>query len=228
MAELFGDRMVECLRAGDLIARICPSMGGNVIQFGNSSAGVEALRIPPDARTLRDNPNVYGMPLLFPPNRICGGTYTFQGRTYAFPINEPERNNFIHGTLSSTNFSVMEELETPEYAAFSMEYAATPEEPYLAFPHAFTLTLRYVLHESEGLAQTVTVRNDSEQDMPFGLGFHTAFNAPVEADCRLTLTAGREWLLERPRIRPNGQYAEGTPLQQALNGSGLPIRGAQL
>ena len=226
--ELYHDIPVLRLQAGAFVARLCPDMGGNLIQFGNPSRGAEALRTPPDFETLRTNPNVYGTPLLFPPNRVCDGTYAFQGRTYTFPINEPDRNNFIHGTLSGTPFAVLEERAEADCAAVTLGYAATVDKPYLRFPHAFTLTLRYELRAGGDLTQTVTVRNDSSLDMPFGLGFHTALHTPADADCRLTLTAGREWLLERTRVRPNGQYAVETPLHQALNGNGLPLQGTQL
>lgn len=208
------------LTAGDYTARICPEMGGNLIQFSHGQLGVEAMRTPPDAETLRANPNVYGMPLLFPPNRIVDGTYTFQGRTYTFPINEPARHNFIHGTLSQTSMAIVDKAADVAEASITLQYQATADAPYLAFPHAFTVTLAYVLHTKNGLTQCVTVQNNSAMDMPFGLGFHTAFHAPPNS--RVSATIGRECLIEQGRFRPTGAYLDTSPQRDLLLGEGLP------
>ncbi|MEG0767036.1 MAG: hypothetical protein RR482_04910, partial [Clostridia bacterium] len=83
--------------------------------------------------------------------------------------------------------------------------------------------MQYALNEREGLCQTVRVRNESTQDMPFGFGFHTSFQTPPCADgsCRIFVPVGRECLLERTRIRPTGAYVKDTALAQALCGTGL-------
>lgn len=210
------DRVI--LRAGAYEAWVSPAMGGNVLRLARMDLGAEALRTPPDAKTLRAAPAVYGMPLLFPPNRIHGGAFTFEGRAYRFPINEPSRGNFMHGFLMETPMSVERMTADDNAATLVLLYRATPDQPYSTFPHTFSIRLVLWLG-ADGLRQTVTVRNESAQNMPVGLGFHTAF--AVTADNRVQVPVRREWLLERPAIRPNGRYAVDTSQQKALCSDGL-------
>ena len=78
--------MLEHIRAGDYTATIDLSAGANCIRLRNEKYGAALLREPPENP---DNPYLYGMPVLFPVNRISGGRFRFQGREYVFPINEP-------------------------------------------------------------------------------------------------------------------------------------------
>ena len=67
----------------------------------------EILREPDYSRL--DNPYLYGMPLLFPVNRIEGGSFVFEDRAYEFPINEPKTGCHLHGTLHETPFTLLEQ-----------------------------------------------------------------------------------------------------------------------
>ena len=71
------------LTAHENTADICPLMGANPIRLRLGEADI--YRTPPDFAAFRGSPNVYGEPFLFPPNRISGGRYTFNGRVYTFP-----------------------------------------------------------------------------------------------------------------------------------------------
>ncbi len=205
-------------------ATICPQMGGNCISF--HSDGFELMRTPPSAQAHQNAPNVYGVPLLFPPNRIRGARFLFDGREYLFPVTEPERGNHIHGILSQTPFDVIEKTET----SVTLRYQATERKPYMTFPHAFTLTMRWELDES-GLTHTVTVQNDSATRMPVGVGFHTALNANfVPGDSnpehyRIRLCALEEIPYDPQSIIPTGERRTDTPLLQLLNGEGYQPQG---
>ena len=203
------------LHAGGYIAWICPDQGANCIRLRHEKTGAEILRTPPTDTILQQSPNVYGMPLLFPPNRILDGQYTFNGRTYVFPINEEPRHHHIHGLLSATPFTVEESREN--YARFS--FHATQEKPYLQFPHAFSVILEYGLDEN-GLQQTLTVENHSDSPMPFGAGFHTALRVPFlpdgdADDCMLSVTAGQQWLYD-DRIIPTGKTQSAEEFRQGV------------
>ena len=203
------------LHAGGYIAWICPDQGANCIRLRHEKTGAEILRTPLTDKILQQSPNVYGMPLLFPPNRILDGQYTFNGRTYVFPINEEPRHHHIHGLLSATAFTVEESREN--YARFS--FHATQEMPYLQFPHAFSVILEYALDES-GLRQTLTVENHSDSPMPFGAGFHTALRVPFlpdgdADDCVLSVTAGQQWLYD-DRIIPTGETEDSENFRQGV------------
>lgn len=174
-------------------AKILPSRGANCISLYHAPSRISALRTyDPDTFEL-DNPFLYGTPLLFPPNRIKGGKFTYEGREYTLPINEEATGCFLHGTLHETPFAVTETTES----TVTCRYTATDDAPYLTYPHAFTLTVHYDL-TNEGLRQTVSVTNDSGRTMPVGLAFHTTFQMPfIEGgkveNIRMTLPVGEEY-----------------------------------
>lgn len=193
------------LHGGGYLAEICPDKGANCIRLFHEKTGADILRTPPSDAIFNESPYVYGMPLLFPPNRILDGRYSFNGRTYEFPINEPARHHHIHGLLAKTPFTT--EAQSADSARFS--YHATEKAPYLQFPHAFSVTLEYRVDEN-GLHQSLTVENKSDSPMPFGAGFHTAFKVPFlpggrAEDCVLSATAGKRWLYDPQRIIPTGE-----------------------
>ena len=204
------------LSGGGYSARILPRFGANCVSLRHESGAV-LLREPKDPQTLAAAPNVYGLPLLFPPNRIRDGHFSFGGRSYDFPINEPARHHHIHGLLSTTPFSC------EGGAAFT--FRADAEHPYLSFPHAFTVTRAFALDEG-GLVQTLTVRNDSALPMPLGTGFHAAWSVPLfpgqsPLDCRLHIPVRRHWLHDPQTIIPTGETVTDSPLLRALRESTL-------
>ena len=160
---------IVSLAAGDYSARVNLSRGANLISLRHLPTGTAILREPDYANF--DNPFLYGMPILFPANRISGAKFTFEGRTYEFPLNEPKTGCHIHGTLHEAPFA----LEAADASSLSAVYRATADAPYLTFPPAFTLRMRYEL--ADVLAQTVSLTNDSDENMPVLLAFHTTFNA---------------------------------------------------
>lgn len=152
--------------------------GANCIRLRHES-GVRILREQEDPATEPDNPYLYGMPILFPVNRISGGVFTFEGREYRFPVNEPKTGCHLHGALHKTPFTVV------EYTSDRLvcTYRATKEQPYLQFPHAFEIQMTYAVGE-DGLRHTVAVTNLSDTNMPCMLGFHSTFNALLTANSR--------------------------------------------
>ena len=216
------------LTAEGYAASICPSMGANCFQL--ERGGASFLRTPPSFEIFRENPNVYGLPLLFPPNRVRGGKYRFQGREYRLPINETGRGNHIHGFLSSTEFSLLDAETGVCSAAFA--YEATREAPYSSFPHEFRVVLSYSL-SGRGLTQRLDVENRSDSDMPIGLGFHAAFNCPFlprtsPDEYRLQLPVSQELLLDGSTFIPTGEVVDASPLISALCGEGARPQGGAI
>ena len=156
------------LQYKDYTALIDTYHGANCISLRNQKYKANLLREPPQKREL-DNPYLYGMPILFPVNRIENGRFTFEGREYVFPINEPRTGCHLHGELHQMPFEVVEENERRVVCRFCAENGE-----YLGFPHAFEVWQEYAL-ETDGLHHNVTVSNLSEQNMPVFLGFHTTF-----------------------------------------------------
>lgn len=167
-----------------------------------------------------DNPYLYGMPILYPVNRISGGAFEFERRTYKFPINEPETNCHLHGMLHCTEFEITECGENFVKCVF--------EKPYLDFPHSFRIEIMYKLSE-EGLEQRTKITNLSDRNMPNFLGFHTTFNIPfIEGasakDVRLYAEIGNE--IERDRnYLPTGKIISPDDITAKINeGEFMPFK----
>jgi len=215
---------VVCLTGGGYEALLVPQLGCNCMSLVHLPTGAHLMRTPESVQELRENPNVYGTPLLFPPNRIKDGTYTYKGYTYNLPINE-RHGHHMHGFISCTAFDVIS-LEADETCAKAVfRYQSTAEKPYLAeFPHQFTIEVTATLNE-KGLTQQLKITNDGEREMPTGTGFHTAFAAPFmpegrEEDIRLSLTCEKAlWYDER--IIPTGEVSYDDPLLLKLKGEGV-------
>ena len=102
---------------------IQPSRGANCLYFKHIPSGISALRTyDPDTVEELDNPFLYGTPLLFPPNRIKGGKFTYDGREYALPINEEATGCFLHGTLHETPFEVEQQAEYSDAKHSQLKY----------------------------------------------------------------------------------------------------------
>ena len=160
--------MAITLIGGGYTAIIDEKRGANCISLRHAASGARLLR-ERGAEERTDNPYLYGIPILYPVNRIAGGCFTFEGRTYTFPVNEPQTQCHLHGTLHETPFTVTDRGEDFVTCVF--------DRPYLNFPHRFWLEMTYRLSE-KGMEQTVRVKNLSEQNMPHFLGFHTTFCVP--------------------------------------------------
>ena len=163
------------LKVGKYEAHILPEVGGNVIYFYDREQQREILKGTHDREALKSRPTVYGMTLLFPPNRIDGGHFNYDGRQYQLPVNEPARNNHIHGFFKTVDYRVTAERHAPESAEVALEYVFDENDPnFTYFPHQMRIRKAYEL-TGQGLKTTLTIVNQSDQTMPVMLAYHTAF-----------------------------------------------------
>ena len=86
-------------RAGNdrLERTLVPGWGSNGISLFSRERSRQLLRVPRSVEEYRSSPFLYGIPVLFPPDRIGDGRFTFQRRTYRLKINERGRCNHFHG-----------------------------------------------------------------------------------------------------------------------------------
>ena len=197
------------LENNDYIAEFSSRYGGNCYRLFHKQSGKELLRSPANEEKLNEEIYLYGNPILFPPNRTRGGKFTFEGREYVFPVNEPQTGCHLHGELFRTPFSV--EKHTQNDVWFS--YTAKAGE-YLSFPHAFALKRRYILQD-DGLHEWVDVCNRSGQNMPFMLAFHTTLCLWDTDSATLRMPVGREQLRDKNYL-PTLEYAGGREREQSL------------
>lgn len=209
--------MTVKIQYGDYTALINPSRGANCISLRNSRYNAKILR-EPDLSKKPDNPYLYGMPILYPVNRISGGCFEFEGRTYRFPINEPKTNCHLRGFLHETEFEISK--QSGSFAEFVWEGV------YFALGK-LRIKITYSLSE-EGLEQITKITNLSENNMPNFLGFHTTFNVPfiIGSDpdnIRLCAETGEE--IERDNnYLPTGKILPCDEINKKINsGTFMPF-----
>ncbi len=214
------------LTGGGYVADISSEKGGTCFRLFHESTGADILRTPRDEAHLLENVYLFGNPLLFPPNRILGGTFAFDGREYVLPLNEPATGCHVHGALYGEPFLVEE--QTPNYVRLS--YHAQAGE-YINFPHAFTFVREYTL-DAEGLHERDRITNESDRRMPFLLAYHTTFNlAPFPTsspeDARIRLRVGREEMRTEKFI-PTGEFRAPAAREEALSDGTYAPHGTHL
>ena len=121
-----------------------------------------------------DKNDLYPSALLAPwVNRVRNGNYSFEGRNYQLPINEPNLGNAIHGFLARKKFEILEKTCNQEFAEVSFIHKYQGGFPGYPFPFIFTMTYRL---SSKGLlAVNFTCKNTGETNMPFACGWHPYF-----------------------------------------------------
>lgn len=219
------------MEAGGYSALIVPSVGSNLVSLVNKTLGIDILRTPKsdEMDVFATRPQVFGLPILFPPNRIEDGTYTFKGRRYDYPINMPAQNNHLHGLLKTEPFTVTrceqgEGWATVETCFFSNCFNNVM---YDYFQHNFECRMLFTLSD-KGLKHTVTFKNlDDAGEMPFGLGYHTPFNVPfmegtAREDYRLQASVGKHWILSSRNL-PTGEITELDEQEKMVRGAGMDM-----
>ncbi len=108
-------------------------------------------------------------PILFPyTGALINGQYELDGQVYQ---------------LGQHGFARHAEFEFEEVTEDSCRLSLTYNEQTLAvYPFKFKLSVRYTLNDSR-LSLSYRIENlEEEKDLPFNIGFHPAFNAPMTAD----------------------------------------------
>ncbi|WAH44538.1 aldose 1-epimerase [Alicyclobacillus fastidiosus] len=221
-----GERAV-CLQYGPFQAIVLPDIGANLISFRDVERGLSFLREPTadEMPQFKAFPTQHGIPVLFPPNRFEDGSFPIGEYTYHLPINEPNRNNHLHGFLHSVAWDVTATGEGDHDSFVVLTLVVDEGHPvYNAFPHRFRMDIEYRL-SSSGLRQTVSVENEGTSPMPCMLGFHTAINVPfsarsTERDYVFTATVGNRFEMSE-RMLPTGNYLDLTPAERMMQTSGI-------
>ncbi|MEK3882805.1 aldose 1-epimerase [Paenibacillus sp. PL2-23] len=224
---MFHDESALWLEWGAYEAAVLPCVGANLIAFRENDRKFTLLREPAadEMDSFREKPAVHGIPILFPPNRYEDGTFTWNGRTYTFPVNEEATGNHLHGFFHTAKWRIdnygVNELES--YVSLSI--TIDEQHPiYQYLPHRFTILLRYSL-SSNGLLQHVLVKNEGEDALPCLLAFHTTINAPFAPessadDYTFTLTTQERWELN-DRMLPTGKFQALLPEEEQMRTTGI-------
>ena len=166
----------HALRAGDYEAVIA-SIGATVRSLAYRGRD---LVVPFGADEVR--PSYRGATLAPWPNRIVDGRYSFGGVERQVSLTEPGRAHALHGLASWLDFEAVD--KGPDHVTLSAVI-----QPQTGYPWRVVVTTTFSLGP-DGLTQTVTARNESDEAAPWGTGPHPY------------LVAGEglvdEWTLELP------------------------------
>ncbi|WP_458353361.1 aldose 1-epimerase [Peribacillus frigoritolerans] len=183
---------------------VLPDWGSNMISMVEKKTNKELLKVPTSKEEFLEKPFLYGTPILFPPNRIDNGCFTFNNRHYQFEINEQEHGNHIHGLVYNKNWTVKKYEANGDQALLVTEFnAALHPDVIKQFPHSFVIEMHFVL-SGHTIEQTAFIKNNSEECFPWGLGYHTAFLFNEESSV-FSLTAAKKWTLNN-RFLPTGEW----------------------
>ncbi|HEY7314389.1 MAG TPA: aldose 1-epimerase [Gemmataceae bacterium] len=185
-------------------AEVWPALGFNCyrwqIQRGGQS--FELLYQAPDLFQ-NGRPTRSGIPVLFPfPNRIRDGRFTWHGRTYQLPQDDPAKKNAIHGFACRHPWRV-ESIGADETCAWiTGVFRCSQDGPdsRALWPADHEIQLTYRLGAGS-LRIEAEVHNPDRVPLPFGLGYHPYFRMPFASsgtadDCLLTVPARSFWKLE--------------------------------
>jgi aldose 1-epimerase len=213
---------------------VVPGWGSNLISLKSKVKDQQLLRAPESAEEFLNRPMLYGTPVLFPPNRIADGIFSYGSRTYHFELNEKEKGNHIHGFLHDVKWDLAKSEVVGNKVIVETEINTAKYPHILAqFPHPLTIRMTYEL-EGSTLHKNATVRNDGEETFPWGLGYHTTFRLPIGGgtldQCRFSLKADKQWILNE-RLLPTGQLNDveyGDALKAGINLKGWKLDHAYL
>lgn len=161
------------LSCGEWQAVVCPRLGGNII--GLMHGGENVLRPLENEDDLKINPYLFGAPILMPANRTFEGKFAFEGKEYFLPLNEPQNNCNLHGSVLYEAFDTVSVTDTGAV----LRLVDTERRSY---PFPFAMTVTYSL-ENDGLKADYEIENTGEGNMPLTFCLHTTFVEPDSFTC---------------------------------------------
>jgi aldose 1-epimerase len=154
-------------------AVLVPEAGCQCMSY--SVGGLDVIAGPSNPDQWRAHPFRSGIPILFPwPGRIADGRFVERGTALSLPLNEPARRNAIHGLVWNCPFTVAR--RGPYHLSAVLDSAANAELMRL-WPFPFVLEIEYEV--GGGLRVRARAHNTGKSAMPFGVGAHPYFHAPL-------------------------------------------------
>lgn len=194
------------LKYKEFTAVVLPEVGMNTFSLDLGKG--EMLRKAPSVEALKEDTNIYGIPMILPPGRIPGGKFSFEGKDYQMAINDMKGNTMIHGFISRSAFTVDEVSESSIKAHY--------ENLGQVLPFPFLMRVEFKLNE-EGYHQHVEIENTGKGNMPLAFGFHSCFKEPEYE--KLPLCAHRHSGKENPLDDHGKMLAAGGKLSDQIDDS---------
>lgn len=180
-------------------AVITHGRGCNLIEFNDIQNNLSFLHYPEaeEAAEYEEACQRFGSAVLFPPNKIRNGIIHWNNRTYNLISNQLPR---AHGILKEFPFEIISSHEDKAESMIKFRFNSVGSLYHKSFGWDFTCCFTFTLSES-GITQLVDFENNGETDIPFGLGFHTAFRIPqndcfTKEDYGIFVSSAKQWELD--------------------------------
>ena len=175
---------------------IWPVLGFNAYRW---QLGAQELLYRSPQFFAENKPTRTGLPILFPfPNRIRDGRFTWQGKTYSLPTNDPAKKNAIHGFATGRAWRVVDQGTNAGSAWITGEFHGSLDAPETRaqWPADYRLRVTYRLFDRV-LRVEADADNPDTKALPFGVGYHpyfslTPFGGPQAI---VTVGASKRWEL---------------------------------
>lgn len=178
------------LSNGLAVLELVPEMGGGIARLDVlGKDGVMSPILRPWPGKTKDGPFALACNILVPfSNRISDGGFTYQGEHYSILPNLDGEELPIHGDGFQKPWSVERHDETRIDLRF---------ENGAIGPYKYVAQLQYTLSNSS-LLMELEVRSTSDNNLPFGAGFHPWF--PRNERTRLLFEASAVWLEDEKHL----------------------------
>lgn len=183
----------------DLLLKVSPERGNNLYCFKVGNYDIVHYD-PKFALT-----SYYtGNPILYPiPNRLRNCRYEFNGKKYwqiknGIPI-------FLHSLVYDEAWESQKPIVDKDGASLVTFIRVNEEHPiYQGFPFKHTLVVAYKLIK-EGFIISYEVRNEDDQELPYGISFHTFFNKLSGGDGSLVCVPAKYMMELTDDLLPTGK-----------------------
>lgn len=186
---------------GDLL-ELVPEFGGltNRLRFVSAQGPIDVIVGLPNRQAMIEDIVYRGIPIFPVVNRLEDGRYLFDGVPYQLPINEPSRNNALHGLLHHLQPEV-DLAKSGSEATLTYRYKGEEK----GYPFPVDVAIHYCLNADSSLEIEYRIHNRHHSAIPVGIGWHPyfGFSHPVD-DCLLKLPPVQRLGIDS-RLLPTGE-----------------------
>lgn len=154
--------------------------------------------------------------VLYPfPNRMDEGKYTFEGKSYQFPINNEATNNAIHGLGRTRAHRASSVITAANYASITCSCEYEGDEEYYPFP--FRFDVEYFISDGNAVEVKMQFTNTGVGNLPVGIGWHPYFSLSENIEDTAMQCPELHLIDITERMLPTGKktaYADFTTLRK--------------